>query len=119
MAKLKFPKVRRLSGEKQFASVFARRISAANRLLVVYAAPNGLEYSRLGLSVGKKLGTAVLRNRVKRLLREAFRLESKRLPRGYDLVCVPRAGFIGTLSDYREAIVDAANRSAARDPRSK
>jgi len=116
MAKLKFPKTRRLSGAKQFASVFARRISSANRLVVVYAAPNGLPYSRLGLSVGRKFGTAVERNRVKRLLREAFRLEGSRLPPGCDLICVPRAKAIGTLEDYRQALVDAASRAASRYP---
>ncbi|HKQ47416.1 MAG TPA: ribonuclease P protein component [Phycisphaerae bacterium] len=114
MAKLTFPRVRRLSGEKQFASVFARRISAANRLIVVYAAPNGLGFSRLGLSVGKKLGTAVRRNRIKRLLREAFRREFSQLPQGYDLVCIPRGGIAGAPSDYREALVDAAIRAATR-----
>lgn len=116
MARLIFPRVRRLSGEKQFASVFARRISAANRLIVIYAAPNGLKYSRLGLSVGKKLGTAVTRNRIKRLLREAFRLEFLCLPEGFDLICIPRVGLTGTLSDYREALVDAAKRAAKRCP---
>lgn len=114
MAKLNFPRVRRLSGEKQFAKVFAKRISAANKLIVVYAAPNGLTYSRLGLSVGRKLGTAVARNRIKRLLREAFRLEFSQLPKSCDLVCVPRVGAIGTLAAYREAIVAAAGRAAAK-----
>ena len=104
MTNLKFPKIRRLSGAKQFAEVFARRISAANKLIVVYAAPNGLPYSRLGLSVGKKLGTAVARNRIKRLFREAFRLEATTLPAGYDLVVVPRVGSIGALREYQDAI---------------
>jgi ribonuclease P protein component len=114
MAKLKFPRARRLSGEKQFAVVFAKRNSAANRLIVVYAVPNGLRYSRLGLSVGKKLGAAVRRNRIKRLLREAFRLEYPQLPAGFDLVCLPRAGAAGTLEDFRRSLVDAAKRAAAR-----
>ena len=114
MTKLKFPRPRRLSGEKQFASVFAKRVSAANRLIVVYAAPNGLKYSRLGLSVGRKFGTAVRRNRIKRLLREAFRLEFPQLPLGFDLVCVPRAEAAGTLKGLRRSLIDAATRAAAR-----
>lgn len=104
MARLNFPRVQRLSGEKQFAKVFARRVSSANKLIVVYAAPNGLKYSRLGLSVGRKLGTAVSRNRIKRLLREAYRLEAATLPTGYDFVVVPRVGPIGTLVDYRDSL---------------
>jgi len=114
MAKLKFPKTRRLSGVKQFASVFARRISSANRLVVVYAASNGLEYSRLGLSVGKKLGTAVVRNRIKRLLREAFRLETRAFSPGFDFVVVPKMGAIGTLGEYRDAIQSVCQRASGR-----
>lgn len=113
MARLKFPRANRLSGEKQFARVFARRISSANKLIVVYAAPNGMKHSRLGLSVGRKLGTAVSRNRIKRLLREAFRLESAALPTGYDFVVVPRVGPTGTLIDYRESLKLVCRRTVA------
>jgi ribonuclease P protein component len=114
MARLKFPKTRRLSGEKQFAAVFAKRVSVANRLIVVYAAPNGLKVSRLGLSVGRRLGTAVTRNRIKRLVREAFRLDAGTLPSGFDLVVVPRKGPIGTLNSYRDAMIDAIQRAISR-----
>jgi ribonuclease P protein component len=59
--------------------------------MVVFGAENGLPYARLGLSVSRrKFGTAVARNRVKRLLREAFRLSKGELPVGIDLVIVPR-----------------------------
>ena len=58
---------------------------------MVYVARNDLELTRLGLSVGRRLGKAVVRNRVKRLLREAFRLTRQRLPDGVDLIVIPRA----------------------------
>lgn len=58
---------------------------------VVFGRPNGLGWTRLGLSVGKRVGGAVRRNRVKRLLREAFRLEQHVLAPGFDLVVTVRA----------------------------
>lgn len=58
--------------------------------LLIFGYENGLPYSRLGLSVSKRLGNAVARNRWKRILREAFRLHREQLPAGLDLVIVPR-----------------------------
>ncbi len=57
---------------------------------VVIAKRNGLDITRLGVTVGRRVGNAVVRNRTKRLLREFFRLNKLRLPRGYDLVFVAR-----------------------------
>lgn len=108
------PQARRLSGRKAFSRVFGGRHSAGNRFLVVYAMPNELAFSRLGLTVGRRQGNAVRRNRVKRILREAFRLESGSLPAGYDLVCVPRAGVDLTLEAARRSLISVAERAVAR-----
>ncbi len=60
--------------------------------MTVHAALNGLGWARLGVAVGKRHGPAVQRNRIKRMLREAFRYIRADLPPGLDVVIVPRAG---------------------------
>lgn len=110
----RFKPAQRLKGRRAFARVFGGRRSAANPLAVVYAMPNELTFSRLGLTVGRKHGAAVRRNRLKRLLREAFRFVYGKLPQGYDFICVPRVGVLGTLSEYKEALCSLTLRAAAR-----
>jgi ribonuclease P protein component len=73
-----------------FRRVYDRRRSASDGWLIVYACENGLPYLRLGLSVSRKVGPAVRRNRLRRLYREAFRLSRAELPTGLDLVLIPR-----------------------------
>jgi ribonuclease P protein component len=81
----------RIKDTRDFRRAFDRRKSAGDDWLVVYGAENGLGHARLGLSVSKKkVKTAVARNRFKRLVREAFRLNRAELPPGIDLVVVPR-----------------------------
>lgn len=63
--------LRTLAKKRDFDLVFKEGLSTASKHLVLYARPNELNWSRLGLSVSKKIGKAVIRNRLKRLLREA------------------------------------------------
>jgi ribonuclease P protein component len=85
---------RRLSRSGEFDRVYREGISHANRYLVLYAFPRREETSgdevRLGVSVGRKVGGAVGRNKVKRALREAFWERAGNLPAGHDFVIVGR-----------------------------
>lgn len=70
--------------------------------VVVFVLPNDLHRRRLGISIGRRFGTAVSRNRVKRLLREAFRLERAAMATSIDLVVLVRPHRERALADYRE-----------------
>lgn len=87
-----FPQHVRLKTPAQFKAVYDRKRSVSDGVLVVYAAANGLPHPRVGLSVSRKVGNAVVRNRWKRLLREAFRLSRQALPAGLDFILIPRSG---------------------------
>ncbi len=92
MSHFDFPKTVRLLKSAQFDRVFARRCSFADGLMIVYFATGESERPRLGLVVSRKCGNAVVRNRWKRALREAFRLAQHDLPRHLDFVVLPKRG---------------------------
>jgi ribonuclease P protein component len=87
----RFRSADRLKRPADFRRVYDRRCSASDAVLIVYGSKNELMNSRLGVSVGRKLGGAVQRNRWKRALREAYRLTRHDLPTGVDWVVIPRS----------------------------
>jgi ribonuclease P protein component len=112
-----------LSRSAEFDRVYRQGRSVANRYLVLYSFPRGGEETpRLGLSVGRKVGGAVERNLVKRLLREAFSAAGPDLAPGFDLVVVARPdarelatsrGLAGIAEAVGELLGKAGMRSAA------
>ena len=87
-----------------FRRTYDRRRSAADSWLIVYACENGLPHLRLGLSVSRKVGKAHVRNRLRRLYREAFRLTRHEMPTGLDLVLIPRRPDEPTLEALKRSL---------------
>jgi ribonuclease P protein component len=103
MPSQRFPKRLRLLGAKDFERVFAARVSVSDSWMVLYGATTEAGHARLGLTVPRRIGGAVARNRWKRLLREAFRLSQHELP-AFDFVCIPRATSPPALAQLIESL---------------
>lgn len=104
----------RLRGGGEFQRVYRRKRSVSDDVLIVYGCENERPHPRLGLSVSRKVGNAVVRNRWKRLIREAFRLSQVKLPVGIDLVVLPRPGVTPQLKPIQDSLVDAGRRLARK-----
>ncbi|MEK6259199.1 MAG: ribonuclease P protein component, partial [Planctomycetota bacterium] len=117
VSSLSFPKTMQLRSSINFERVYALKCKAADGVLLLFLAKNDQTVTRIGLSVSKKHGGAVVRNRLKRLLREAFRLERASLPGGLDLIAIPLAADKASLAAYRASIVGLVRRLVKRfDP---
>jgi ribonuclease P protein component len=112
--RLTFPQSHRIKTPADFDRCYARKKSASDNVLLVYVCENELPHPRLGCSVSKKIGGAVVRNRYKRLFREAFRLKQHELPAGIDLVLIPRAGEEPSLEAVKESLLKLAHQAARR-----
>ena len=80
----------RLKKNTEFKKVYAKGSSMANRYLVLFIMQNGQTFNRVGFSASKKVGKSVVRNRVRRLMKESFRSVEGKLEPGYDLVFIAR-----------------------------
>ena len=114
----RFPAHLRLKTPAEFKAVYDRKKSASDDALIVYAAENGLPHPRLGVSVSRKVGNAVVRNRYKRLFREAFRLLQHELPNGVDFVLIPKPGPEPSQDAVKTSLLKLAKQAASRlEPR--
>ena len=81
-----------LKNNRDFVNVYTSGKSYANRYLVIYTLKNNSDRNRLGISVSKKVGNSVIRHRLKRLIKESYRLHEKMFNSGLDIVVIARKG---------------------------
>ncbi len=115
-----FRKHEHLRRSSDFRRVYDRRRSVSNEWLIVYACENGLPHLRLGLSVSRKVGQATVRNRLRRLYREAFRLVRAEMPSGLDLILIPRKSEEPSLEELKKGLAKLVRhvaRKIQQDPR--
>lgn len=126
--RLTFRARHRLTHANEFKAVYDLRLKRSRGPLTIFALPNQLPHDRLGLAVGSRVGNAVVRNGIKRRLREAFRQLQHDLPLhaggGYDLVITVRPHETYPLATYRDLLAglagplhaEALRRGLARAP---
>ncbi|EYE88641.1 ribonuclease P [Fervidicella metallireducens AeB] len=97
----------KIKKNSQFRYIYNRGKSISDSLLVLYIFKNNKNINRIGISVSKKVGNSVTRNRVKRLIRESYRTNKEKYRRGYDLIFVARARC--SKSNYHEILKSQIN----------
>jgi ribonuclease P protein component len=110
----RFPKSAHVRKSADFDRVYEQDTYAADGVLVINAAANELGVTRLGMSISRKYGPAVVRNRWKRLIREAFRLSYSELPEGLDLVIRPKRGAEPVFEDIAKSLPQLVVKVARR-----
>ena len=114
----RFPRALRLTSRRQFKAVYAHGLRVASPCFAVFAKPNGLDHCRIGLTLTRKVGCAVLRNRAKRVLREVFRLNRQRLGVPMDLVINGRRTMLQqTMQRVEREFLDCVGRLERRATR--
>lgn len=99
-----------LRKSKDFQAVYKEGKSYANKYLVMYIRKNHSERNRLGISVSKKVGNSVVRHRVKRLIKESYRLQEEHFERGWDLVIIARNSADGrSYQEIESALIHLGN----------
>ncbi len=103
-----YPRSARVRKRSEFQRTYEEGTKVVRRPLVLFARRNDLGETRLGVTATRKIGNAVVRNRAKRLVRQAFRLVRGELAPGWDLVVVVRPGLLGqTASELEQVLVEA------------
>lgn len=99
-----------LKNNYEFRRLYAKGKHTASPRMVIYCRRNRLSYNRLGITVSTKIGKAVIRNRIRRRLREIYRLNEYRMRQGYDIVIVARSA--GRYAKYCELEADFSGLTA-------
>ncbi len=97
----------RLKKNWDFKRVYRYGRTVVSRNIVLYYCPNGLEFNRIGFSISKKVGKSVVRNKIKRIYREAFVRVEKQLYKGYDFVLIARRPAVNV--SFQEAFKELYN----------
>ncbi|MBI4578482.1 MAG: ribonuclease P protein component [Planctomycetes bacterium] len=113
------PRSVRIRSRRDFDRAFRGGIRASDRWMTLYVGRNEGLPARLGISVARRFGTAVRRNRMKRLIREAFRTMRHELPPATDWIALPRRGEQATVEQLKASFRDLARRLAGRIPPSQ
>ncbi|MCK4658458.1 MAG: ribonuclease P protein component [Phycisphaerae bacterium] len=119
MRRYTFRRKQHLRRRRDFQRLIRTACSVADHCLVVYVVANDLGFTRLGVSVSKRVGPAVKRNRFKRLIRESFRLIQHELPTNLDLLVIPRRGGSPSLKGYQHSLRALARRANRKLNRSR
>jgi ribonuclease P protein component len=114
MSEFSYPRECRLTAAGDYERVYAQRQRFSDARLLMYAAVSPSPLTRAGFSVSRKHGGSVARHRLKRLLREAFRLMRPDLPAGLDLVVIPQPGTISTMQEYQGSMARLVRKAARR-----
>ncbi|MFO0863461.1 MAG: ribonuclease P protein component [Gemmataceae bacterium] len=110
----RFRKHEHLRRPADFQSVYDARVSVSDAWLLVFANSNSLPYSRIGLSVSRKWGSAVVRNRIRRVFREAFRLSRAEMQPGLDIIMIPRSPNPPATPTIRKSLIALVRRVSKR-----
>ncbi len=102
-----------LTKTQQYASVYTKGSSWASNMMVMKASPNGLSLSRYGFSVSKRVGNAVIRNRVKRLFREILRVMP--IKSGWDIIFIARPAAYTDYAILKKSVEDLLSRAHLLD----
>lgn len=106
----------RVRKRADFERAYASGVKIVRRPFVLFARPNGLEHGRLGVTATRKIGNAVIRNRARRLVREAYRKVRDSLPGGHDFVVVVRPALLGVSpEDLGPILVEAAREATGAE----
>jgi len=102
----------RLTVGKEYGEVYSRGGSVANRELALYFLKKESDVTRAGTSISRRVGTAVVRNRIKRLIKESFRKNEARIKEGYDLVFIARHAAKGkSFHEVEKAFIDVLSKA--------